>query len=157
MIYPDIPLVRIDGISDNFSNYTGYISLVVNVASLCGHTKQYTVLESLYRKYKEKKFVILGFPCNQFGEQEPSSNLEINEFCRLNYDISFPLFQKTDVNGPNEHKIYNYLKTKNSMCLDDTTIKWNFTKFIVDRNGEVLLRIQPGEMPLNILEKIIIN
>lgn len=156
-MYKSIELRRIDGSADNFKNYDGCMTLVVNVASLCGHTHQYAMLEALYQKYKSRGFIILGFPCNQFGEQEPGSEEEIASFCRREFGVTFPIFKKTEVNGDSEHDLYRHLKLSNPMNLQDTSIKWNFTKYLVDRTGEVLLRIQPPEMPLKLLDTLITN
>lgn len=155
MGYPDIRINRIDGENDNLKNYDGYVSLIVNVASHCAHTNQYHVLQKLYIQNFEKKFIILGFPCNQFGEQEPADNYEIKDFCEKQFAVSFPLFEKINVNGPTEHRLYQYLKQSNPMRIEDTSIKWNFTKFLIDRDGSVLLRIQPAELPLELIGRIV--
>jgi glutathione peroxidase len=114
--------------------------LIVNVASRCGFTPQYAGLEELYRKYRERGLAVLGFPCDQFGQQEPGDEAEIKEFCRLNYDVTFPLFAKIDVNGSAAHPLYKYLKRARRGFLGTTGIKWNFTKFLVDREGSVVRR-----------------
>ena len=135
----------------NLSDYTGKVILIVNTASKCGFTKQYEGLENLYKKYKDRGFVILAFPCNQFGSQEPGTSTEIKEFCTLNYGVSFDIFEKIDVNGVNAHPLYKFLtKAKGGFITDD--IKWNFTKFLIDKNGNVIDRFAPQTTPEN-LEK----
>jgi len=128
------------------SKYAGNLVLVVNVASHCGFTPQYDGLEKLYQEYKDKGLVILAFPCNQFGGQEPGDAAEIMSFCKLNYGVTFPIFSKIKVNGKEAHPLYNYLKTE----LPDTLggrIKWNFTKFLVDRTGKPIKRFESNETP----------
>ena len=141
----------ITGKEIKLSDYAGKVVLIVNTASKCGFTKQYEGLEKLYNKYKDKGFVILAFPCNQFGSQEPGTNSEIKEFCSLNYGVSFDIFEKIDVNGENAHPLYKFLtKEKSGFITDD--IKWNFTKFLIDKNGNVVDRFAPQTTPEN-LEK----
>lgn len=123
------------------------VLLIVNVASKCGFTEQYAGLESLYQKYKDKGLVILGFPCNQFMNQEPLSEDEIKSFCSLTYGVTFPMFAKIDVNGENTHPLYKYLKESKKGLLGSEAIKWNFTKFLVDQNGNVLNRFAPATKP----------
>lgn len=123
------------------------VLLIVNVASKCGFTEQYAGLESLYQKYKDKGLVVLGFPCNQFMNQEPLSEDEIKSFCSLNYGVTFPMFAKIDVNGENTHPLYKYLKESKKGLLGSEAIKWNFTKFLVDKNGNVLDRFAPATKP----------
>ena len=118
--------------------------LIVNVASRCGFTPQYEGLEALYRKHKDKGFVVLGFPCNQFGRQEPGSEAEIRGFCDRHYSVTFPLFAKIDVNGPNAHPLYRYLKSAKKGLLGRETIAWNFTKFLVGKNGASAATIRPS-------------
>jgi len=125
----------------NLSDYKGKTLLIINVASKCGYTKQYAPLETLYEKYKDKDFVILGFPCNQFAWQEPGSNEEIQRFCQLNYGVTFPVFGKIKVNGKDAHPLYQYLKEETG----GASIKWNFNKFLVDKNGKVLKRYLSGD------------
>jgi glutathione peroxidase len=137
----------IDGKETSLADYKGKTLLIVNVASKCGFTKQYTGLEALYRKFKDKGLVILGFPCNQFGAQEPGDEAEIKNFCSLNYEVTFPLFAKVDVNGANTHPVYDYLKKAEKGILGTEAIKWNFTKFLVNKNGEVLSRFAPTTTP----------
>ncbi|EMD33993.1 hypothetical protein CERSUDRAFT_86762 [Gelatoporia subvermispora B] len=123
-----------------FDQLKGKVVLVVNVASKCGFTPQYKGLQALYDKYKDRDFVILGFPCNQFGGQEPGDDAAVGEFCQLNYGVSFPIMKKSDVNGDNANEVYKYLKEQKSGLLGLTRIKWNFEKFLVDKNGKVVNR-----------------
>jgi glutathione peroxidase len=127
--------------------YRGKVMLIVNVASKCGFTPQYTGLETLFEKYKDQGFVVLGFPCNQFGSQEPGAESEILSFCNLEYGVTFPLFSKIDVNGPKAHPLYSYLKTAKPGILGTEAIKWNFTKFLIDREGEPIHRYAPSDKP----------
>jgi glutathione peroxidase len=143
----DIPVTTIDGDAMTLRRYRGQALLIVNVASRCGFTPQYKGLEALYRTYKDRGFVVLGFPCNQFGRQEPATDAEIRGFCNQYYSVTFPLFRKIDVNGPNAHPLYRYLKSAKRGLLGRETIAWNFTKFLVDRNGEVLRRYGPRRKP----------
>lgn len=133
----------------SMSEYKGKVILVVNVASKCGFTPQYEGLESLYEKYKDKGFVILGFPSNQFAHQEPGTNEEIASFCKLNYGVTFPLFDKINVNGNDTHPIYKYLKKEQSGLLG-SAIKWNFTKFLINKEGKVIKRYAPNFKPKGI-------
>jgi len=137
----------IDGSDVSISQYRGNVLLIVNVASKCGFTPQYTGLESLYEKYRDQGFAVLGFPCNQFGSQEPGTESDIKSFCDLQYGVTFPLFSKIDVNGPNTHPLYTYLKTAKPGILGTEGIKWNFTKFLIDRNGEPIRRYAPADKP----------
>lgn len=130
--------------------FKGKVLLIVNVASKCGFTPQYKELEELYREYKDKGLEILGFPCNQFLSQEPGSNEEIYAFCTTKYNVTFPMFSKIDVNGPNTHELYSYLKSNAPGILGSNAIKWNFTKFLVDRNGNVVKRYAPKDTPRSI-------
>lgn len=134
--------------------YRGSVLLVVNVASKCGFTPQYTGLEELQRKYHGKGFAVLGFPCDQFGHQEPGNEAEIQEFCKLTYDVSFPMFAKIDVNGTNTHPLYQFLKKQQPGILGTEGIKWNFTKFLVDKNGNVVKRYAPTDKPADIASDI---
>ncbi len=127
--------------------YRGKVMLIVNVASKCGYTPQYEGLEALYAKYKEKGFVVLGFPCNQFASQEPGSEEEIQNFCRINFGVTFPLFAKIKVNGEQADPLYQYLKTEKTGLLGTEGIKWNFTKFLVDREGNVVDRFGSSTKP----------
>ena len=143
----DIPVKTIEGETTTLDAYRGHALLIVNVASHCGFTPQYESLEALYRKHKDQGFVVLGFPCNQFGHQEPGSEAEIRGFCDRQYGVTFPLFAKIDVNGPNAHPLYRYLKSAKKGLLGRETIAWNFTKFLVGRNGQVLRRYGPRRKP----------
>jgi glutathione peroxidase len=127
------------------SEYKGKILLIVNVASKCGFTPQYKDLESLYKKYKDQGLEVLGFPCNQFGAQEPGSNEEIQAFCNLNYNVTFKLFDKIDVNGPKTSPLFKHLKNQSPGILGTEIIKWNFTKFLVNKDGEVVKRFSPKD------------
>lgn len=127
--------------------YRGKVILIVNTASRCGFTPQFDGLEKLYKAYKDKGFVVLGFPCNQFGSQEPLSEPQIENFCRLDYGVTFPIFAKIDVNGANSHPLYRYLKQNAPGVLGSELIKWNFTKFLIDRNGKVIRRYAPSTPP----------
>lgn len=144
----------IDGKEVSLSNYKGKVLLVVNVASYCGYTKQYSGLESIYRKYKSKGFEILAFPCNQFGNQEPGTNEEIKQFCSSKYDITFPLFDKIDVNGDGTHPLYIYLKNEKPGVLGTKDIKWNFTKFLIGKDGKVVERYGSNKTPEEIAPDI---
>lgn len=148
----------IDGEEKDLSEYKGKTLLIVNVASKCGFTKQYAGLEQLYEKYKDKGFVVLGFPCNQFAGQEPGDDDEIKSFCSLNYNVTFPLFSKIKVNGAEAHPLYKYLKEKHKGVLGLAAIKWNFTKFLIDKNGNVLKRYASQDKPEDLtsdIEKIL--
>ena len=143
----DFSAKTIDGDEQKLSAYKGKTMLVVNVASKCGFTPQYTGLEALYEKFKDKGVVVLGFPCDQFGHQEPGNETEIKNFCSLNYDVKFPLFAKVEVNGANTHPLYKYLKSEAKGLLGSESIKWNFTKFLVDADGKVMTRYAPTDTP----------
>jgi len=143
----DFRVKTIDGKEISLENYRNKVLLIVNVASQCGFTSQYQGLETLYKKYKEKGLEILAFPCNQFGKQEPGNEAEIKSFCELNYKTTFPLFTKIDVNGKETHPLYAYLKSEEKGILGTEGIKWNFTKFLVGRNGKVLSRFAPTTTP----------
>jgi glutathione peroxidase len=132
----NIPLKDIDGKSTSLKEYEGKVMLIVNVASNCGYTPQYAGLEALHEKYKGRGFAVLGFPCNQFGGQEPGTNEEIKQFCSSKYRVSFPLFDKIEVNGPNRHPLYAVLAGRGSPFPGD--IKWNFNKFLIGRDGKIL-------------------
>ena len=137
----------IDGKEIRTSDYKGRVLIVVNTASKCGFTLQFEGLEALYQKYKKQGLLILGFPCNQFLNQDPGSDSEINEFCKINYGVSFPMFAKVDVNGKNEIPLYSFLKREKSGFLGSGTIKWNFTKFLIDREGHVVKRFASKDAP----------
>jgi glutathione peroxidase len=141
----DIPLTNIDGKATSLAPYHGQVMLIVNVASKCGNTPQYKQLEALYRQHKDAGLVVLGFPCDQFGHQEPGSNAEIKEFCSVNYAVTFPLFDKLEVNGAHRHPLYVALAGKESPFPGD--IGWNFAKFLVGRDGTIVKRFDPGLKP----------
>ena len=143
----DILLTRIDGTQTSLAEYRNKVALIVNTASRCGFTPQYAGLEALYRKYKDQGFVVLGFPCNQFGAQEPGDEAQIAGFCELNYGVTFPMFAKVDVNGPNTHPLFVALKKEAKGVLGSEAIKWNFTKFLLDRSGQVADRMAPLSTP----------
>jgi glutathione peroxidase len=143
----DFSARRLDGSEQALSDFNDQVLMVVNVASRCGFTPQYSGLEALYRKYKERGFAVLGFPCNQFGAQEPGTEAEIGSFCSTTYDVSFPMFAKIDVNGANAHPLYQHLKGEKPGVLGTEAIKWNFTKFLVDRQGNVIKRYAPNDKP----------
>ena len=145
-----IPVTTIGGEETTLEPYRGQVLLIVNVASKCGFTPQYSGLETMYRRYKSQGFSVLGFPCDQFGHQEPGTEDEIRQFCSLAYDVTFPLFSKVDVNGPNEHALYAALKGRAPGMLGTTAVKWNFTKFLVGRDGTVLTRYSPRDTPEDI-------
>jgi len=137
----------IDGESVNLEDYEGKVVLIVNVASKCGLTPQYNGLQAMYEKYKDKGFVVLGFPCNQFGSQEPGSEAQIKEFCSTKYKVDFPMFTKVDVNGKNAAPIYKYLTSKDVQPAGTGEISWNFEKFLVDRDGQLIHRFSPRTSP----------
>lgn len=144
----------IKGEKQKLSNYQGKVLLIVNTASQCGFTPQYKDLEDIYKKYKDQGFEVLAFPCNQFGKQEPGSGKEIKEFCDLRFNISFPLFEKIDVNGDQAHPLFQYLKEQAPGLLGSKAIKWNFTKFLINRQGEVLQRVAPQTSPKDMIHDI---
>jgi glutathione peroxidase len=146
----DFDVLTLGGAPQSMSEYRGKTMLVVNVASACGFTPQYQGLEALYRKYRDKGFVVLGFPCNQFGGQEPGSPDEIAAFCNTKYDVTFPLFAKIDVNGPQAHPLFEHLKAERPGALGTKSIKWNFTKFLVNARGEVVERYGSSTTPQQI-------
>jgi len=137
----------IAGDTRSLAAYRGKTLLIVNVASQCGFTPQYKGLEALFRKYKDQGLVVLGFPCNQFGRQEPGTEAEIQRFCTSSYDVTFPLFAKIDVNGPATHPLYEHLKSSRPGLLGTEAIKWNFTKFLVNAQGDVVARYAPSDTP----------
>ena len=142
-----IPLKTQDGRETTLEEHRGKVLLAVNTASKCGFTPQYKGLEALYEKYKDQGLIVLGFPCNQFGSQEPGSDDDIKEFCELNFGVSFPLYAKLDVNGPEAHPLFVELKKQAPGILGTEGIKWNFTKFLVNREGEVVKRFAPKDKP----------
>ena len=146
----DFTATDIDGGARNLSDYAGKVLLIVNVASKCGFTPQYTALEALHRKLAPRGFAVLGFPCNQFGHQEPGNADEIQTFCSTRYDVTFPMFAKIDVNGDGAHPLYKHLKQEAPGIFGTQAVKWNFTKFLVDRNGKVVKRFAPTDSPESI-------
>ncbi len=143
----DFEVRTIEGGERKLRDYAGEVLLVVNVASECGYTPQYTGLEALYRRFHARGFEVLGFPCNQFGKQEPGDAAQIREFCSVNYQVSFPMFAKLEVNGAGAHPLYQFLKAARPGVLSTEAIKWNFTKFLVARDGTVLRRYAPADEP----------
>ncbi|MEP7083499.1 MAG: glutathione peroxidase [Betaproteobacteria bacterium] len=143
----DIPVKSIDGKQQSLADYQGRPMLIVNTASACGLTPQYKGLEALHETYGERGLAVLGFPCNQFGEQEPGDEAEIAAFCEKNFGVSFPLFAKVDVNGDTAHPLFAYLKKAQPGLLGSEAIKWNFTKFLVDKDGNVVDRYSPQTEP----------
>ena len=137
----------LQGQTQSLATYAGKVLLIVNTASKCGFTPQYAGLEALYQKYKDRGLIILGFPCNQFGAQEPGSASDIGAFCQKNYGVSFPMFAKIEVNGDNAHPLYQHLKKSAPGVLGSEAIKWNFTKFLVDRNGQTVKRYASATAP----------
>jgi glutathione peroxidase len=151
---PNITFNRLDGSLDNLQNYSNQVLLVVNVASQCGFTSQYRELESIYQSLHSEGLEILAFPCNQFGGQEPGSPDEIQSFCERNYSVTFPIFEKIEVNGSDTHPFYDYLKSAAPGLLGTTAIKWNFTKFLISRDGLQIKRYASATSPKDIAEDI---
>ncbi|MCA1856986.1 glutathione peroxidase [Massilia oculi] len=154
----DFSATALDGQAVSLDRYRGKVLLIVNTASACGFTPQYKGLEELYRQYGERGLVVLGFPCNQFGKQEPGTEAEIGAFCEKNYGVSFPMFAKVDVNGEGAHPLFQHLKGEKPGVLGTEGIKWNFTKFLVGRDGEVAKRYAPQTNPAEIagdIEKLL--
>jgi glutathione peroxidase len=145
----DIKVKTISGEETTLSPYKGKLMLIVNVASKCGFTPQYKGLQELYQAF-QNELVVLGFPCNQFGHQEPGSSQEIKQFCDLSYQVTFPMFEKIEVNGADTHPLYQHLKQERPGLLGTEAIKWNFTKFLVDRQGQVVKRYAPNDTPASI-------
>jgi glutathione peroxidase len=143
----DFSVKRLDGREESLAAWRGRILLIVNTASQCGFTPQYAGLEALYKKFQGQGLTVMGFPCNQFGAQEPGSEAEIGAFCEKNYGVTFPMFAKLDVNGPNAHPLFQFLKHEKRGVLGSEKIKWNFTKFLVGRDGEVAARFAPTATP----------
>ena len=156
MTFYDFEATKLNGQTVSMGEYKDIVIIVVNTASKCGFTPQYEGLEKLYQKYKERGLIILGFPCNQFGNQESGSSEEIEEFCQVNYGVSFPLFEKIEVNGKNAHPIFKYLKSKLSDGILGSKVKWNFTKFVIDREGIPVKRFLPTTKPEK-MEKTIVE
>ncbi len=150
----DIEVKNIEGETIKLSNYKGRALLVVNVASKCGFTPQYKDLELIYREYKDQGFEILAFPCNQFGAQEPGNENEIKSFCSLTYDVSFPMFSKVDVNGDNTHPLFENLKNSLPGIMGTKAIKWNFTKFLISKDGSPIKRYAPNDLPKDMIADI---
>jgi glutathione peroxidase len=150
----DFSATTIDGKQRKLADYKGKVLLIVNTASKCGFTPQYKGLEELYKRFHKRDFAVLGFPSNQFGQQEPGPESEIAEFCELNFGVSFPLFAKVDVNGDAAHPLYKYLTKAKPGLLGSEAIKWNFTKFLVDRKGSVVERYAPTTEPKDIAADI---
>lgn len=145
---------RLQGGEVSLADYAGRVLLIVNTASECGFTPQFEGLEALYARYKDRGFEILGFPCNQFGGQEPGAAEEIATFCQKNFGVTFPMFAKIDVNGDNTHPLFAHLKKEARGLLSSEGIKWNFTKFLVDRDGSVVKRFAPAATPESLAEDI---
>ncbi|HBK90546.1 MAG TPA: glutathione peroxidase [Parvularcula sp.] len=143
----DFSAKTLQGRDQSLAAFRGKVLLIVNVASKCGFTPQYQGLQKLYAANREKGLEVLGFPCNQFGAQEPGDAAEIEKFCSLNYGVTFPMFAKVDVNGANAHPLYKFLKTEKKGLAGSEAIKWNFTKFLVDRGGAVVARFGPQDSP----------
>ena len=144
----------LDGKNKSFADYEGKVLLIVNTASKCGFTPQFSGLEKLYEKYKDQGFEVLGFPCNQFGGQDPGSNEQIGAYCQKNYGVNFPMFAKVDVKGPEAHILFRYL-TNNSKGILGNGIKWNFTKFLIGRDGKVLNRFAPTTKPEDLESEVV--
>lgn len=150
----DIALQTIDGTPQTLADYQGKALLVVNVASKCGFTPQYKGLEELYQRYKDQGFAVLGFPCDQFGNQEPGNEADIAQFCSLTYDVTFPMFAKVEVNGANAHPLFKALKSAAPGLLGSEGIKWNFTKFLVGPTGQSVKRYAPTDTPASLAKHI---
>jgi glutathione peroxidase len=150
----DIDIKTIDGKPQKLDAYRGKTLLVVNVASKCGFTPQYEGLQKLYDEFKDRNFAVLGFPCDQFGHQEPGSEAEIQSFCSTTYNVTFPMFAKINVNGSDAHPLYNHLKSEKRGLLGSESIKWNFTKFLVGPDGSVIKRYAPTDTPASIREDV---
>jgi glutathione peroxidase len=146
----DFSAKTLNGEEKSLGDFRGNVLLIVNTASKCGFTPQYAGLETLYRKYEPEGLAVLGFPCNQFGAQEPGEAAEIGRFCSLNYDVTFPMFGKVEVNGANAHPLFAFLKSEQKGVIGTEPIKWNFTKFLVDRQGHVTARFAPTAKPSEI-------
>ena len=150
----DYTVDDIGGKPVRLKQYDGDVLLIVNVASACGFTPQYKGLEEMYEKFSDKGLVVLGFPCDQFGHQEPGDEAEIKNFCSLTYDVKFPMFAKVDVNGAGTHPLYKFLKHEAKGLLGSESIKWNFTKFLIDKNGNVVKRYAPTDTPTSIAKDV---
>jgi glutathione peroxidase len=150
----DFQLASIDGSPLSLQQYAGKVVLLVNVASQCGFTSQYTGLEKLWRSYRDRGFVIVGCPCDQFGHQEPGDEAEIARFCSLTYDVTFPMSAKLEVNGGDAHPLWKWMQTEKPGLLGTTGIKWNFTKFLIGRDGQVAKRFAPNDTPESLVGAI---
>jgi glutathione peroxidase len=150
----EIEVTNIDGRPQRMADFAGKVLLVVNVASKCGFTPQYQGLESLYRQFADRDFAVLGFPCDQFGHQEPGDEAQIKNFSSLQYDVTFPMFAKIEVNGNHAHPLYQLLKKSAPGVLGTEAIKWNFTKFLIDRGGQVIKRFAPNDKPESLVQDI---
>lgn len=150
----DFTVTTLDGRPQPMAEYAGKVLLIVNVASKCGFTPQYAGLEALWRNYRDRGLVVIGFPCDQFGHQEPGDAEEIRNFCALNYDISFPMMAKIEVNGDQAEPLYRWLKSQKSGFLGIGAIKWNFSKFLIGRDGEVIKRYAPTDAPATLTADI---
>ena len=150
----DFTAQDIAGKDVDLSRYKGKVLLIVNTASKCGFTPQYKGLQAIFEKYRERGFEVLGFPCNQFGHQEPGDEAQISEFCELNFGVDFPLFGKIDVNGDDAHPLYRHLKEEAPGLLGSKAVKWNFTKFLVNRDGQVVKRYAPTDKPESLAKDI---
>ncbi len=149
-VLQDFSATTLSGAPQTLDDYAGKVVLVVNTASQCGYTSQYDGLEQLWQDHREQGLVVLGFPCNQFGEQEPGDNDEIGEFCRVNHGVSFPLFDKVEVNGPDAHPLYQWLTSEARGAFGTSKVKWNFTKFLVGRDGRVIKRFGSSTQPVKL-------
>lgn len=150
----DIAVTTIDGQTQTLADYQNRVLLIVNVASQCSFTRQYAGLESLYREFKDLGFTVLGFPCDQFGHQEPGTEDDIKSFCSLKYNVTFPMFSKIEVNGQHTHPLYRLLKSAQPGLLGSESIKWNFTKFLIDQHGQVVARYGPLGTPKRIGRRV---
>jgi glutathione peroxidase len=150
----DVPVATLEGADGKLAEQKGNVTLVVNVASKCGFTPQYEGLEALQRKYGEQGFEVLGFPCNQFGAQEPGNAEEIANFCKLNYDVTFPVLKKIEVNGEGASPLYDWMKGEAPGLMGSKSVKWNFTKFLIARDGKVVRRYAPTDSPASIEKDI---
>lgn len=154
MVIYDFEVKQLNGELTSLKKYEGKVILIVNTASKCGLTPQYEQLQTLYERYCDEGLVVLGFPCNQFMNQEPGDDLEIEGFCRLNYGVTFPVFSKINVNGQNAHPLFKYLTEQVPGVMGSKSIKWNFTKFLIDRQGKIVKRFSPQTKPFDIEEEI---
>ena len=154
MVIYDFEVKQLNGELTSLKKYEGKVILIVNTASKCGLTPQYEQLQTLYERYRDEGLVVLGFPCNQFMNQEPGDDLEIEGFCRLNYGVTFPVFSKINVNGQNAHPLFKHLTEQVQGVMGSKAIKWNFTKFLIDRQGNIVKRFSPPTKPFDLEEEI---